>query len=266
MRRLKGKDAHGISMNSQTKSALIGDKKFYRHLLVIVVPILIQNFITNFVNMLDNIMVGQVGTNPMSGVSIVNQLLFIFNLCIFGGTAGAGIYTAQFYGQQNHDGIRYTFKFKLWIAVIIDVIAISVLLLFGDQLIGLYLHSGEAAANASGGEEILKYAKQYLTVMFFEMIPFSISQAYASTLRESNDTVLPMKAGIVAIIINLCLNYILIYGKLGFPTLGVVGAALATAISRYVEAGIIVIYTHTHSVRHQFIKGAYRRNPIPDKL
>ena len=88
----------------------VGDRAFYRRVLAIVVPIIIQNGITNFVSLLDNIMVGQVGTLPMSGVSIVNQLLFVFYLCIFGATAGAGIFTAQFQGSGDNEGIRQTFS------------------------------------------------------------------------------------------------------------------------------------------------------------
>ncbi|MCR5477714.1 MAG: MATE family efflux transporter [Lachnospiraceae bacterium] len=237
--------------------------EFYKHLLVVVLPILVQNAITFFVNMLDNIMVGRVGTNPMSGVSIVNQMIFVFNLCLFGGVAGAGIFTAQFYGHGDHEGIRNTFRFKLLIVFVIDVAAILIFTLFGDALIGYYMHQ-----NGEGGDaaQILHYAKSYLAVMYFEMIPFSLSQAYASTLRECDDTLLPMKAGIVAIFVNLGLNYVLIYGKLGAPALGVVGAALATAISRLMEAAIIIIYTHTHANRHLFIRGALKSLQIPRDL
>ncbi|WP_310602956.1 MATE family efflux transporter, partial [Anaerosporobacter sp.] len=90
---------------------LIGNKKFYRMLLAIAVPIMIQNGITNFAGMLDNIMVGRIGTEQMSGVAIVNQLLFVFNLCIFGGVSGAGIFGAQFFGQDNQEGVRSAFRF-----------------------------------------------------------------------------------------------------------------------------------------------------------
>ena len=77
----------------------IGNRAFYKRVFQIAMPIIIQNGITNFVSLLDNIMVGQVGTLPMSGVSIVNQLIFVFNLCIFGASSGAGIFTAQFHGR-----------------------------------------------------------------------------------------------------------------------------------------------------------------------
>ena len=86
--------------------SFIGTREFYKRVFVIMAPVLLQNVITNFVNLLDNIMVGQVGTEPMSGVAIANQLLFVFNLCIFGGLAGAGIYTSQFYGKGDEPYMR----------------------------------------------------------------------------------------------------------------------------------------------------------------
>lgn len=92
----------------QKHRKFIGNKRFYLMVLGVAMPIMIQNGITNFVSLLDNIMVGQVGTEQMSGVAIVNQLLFIYNLCIFGGVSGAGIFTAQYFGQGNDEGVRNT--------------------------------------------------------------------------------------------------------------------------------------------------------------
>ena len=89
----------------------IGNRKFYRRLMGIAVPIMVQNAITNFVSLLDNIMVGQIGTEEMSGVAIVNQLMFVFFLTIFGGLSGVGIFTAQYYGQRDDEGIRHTFRY-----------------------------------------------------------------------------------------------------------------------------------------------------------
>ena len=101
------------------KKKFIGDRAFYAMVLGIVVPIMIQNGITNLVNLLDNIMVGRLGTEQMSGVSIVNQLIFVYNLCIFGGLSGAGIFTSQYFGQKDEEGIRNTFRYKLLMAVIL---------------------------------------------------------------------------------------------------------------------------------------------------
>ena len=214
----------------------IGSRAFYRKLFAILIPILIQNVITNFVSLLDNIMVGQVGTEPMSGVAIVNQLLFVFNLCIFGGLAGAGILTAQYYGSGDHRGVADTFRAKLYIAFAAAVTFLAVFSL--------------------GGEHI----------MLFQIPPFAFQMVYASTLRETGETVLPMKAGITAVLVNLVLNYILIFGKFGAPVLGVEGAAIATVVARYIECAIIVVWTHRHRERNPFLHTAYTTFRIPGAL
>ena len=128
----------------------IGDRAFYRRVLGIAVPIILQNGITNFVSLLDNIMVGQVGTVPMSGVSIVNGLLFVFNLCIFGASSGAGIFTAQFHGSEDNEGIRHTFRFKFLSCLFLSAVGILVFLLGGKFLINLYL-TGEGDADTAAG-------------------------------------------------------------------------------------------------------------------
>jgi len=239
---------------------LIGTKDFYAKLMIIAIPIMVKQGITNFVNMLDNIMVGQIGTEQMSGVAIINQLMFVFNLVIFGGVAGAGIFTAQYYGKNDHDGVRYTFRFKIIIVFILSALGLLILSLFNENLISLYLHQSSETGNI---ELTMHYAKAYLAVALLEMVPFAITQAYSGTISECGDTIMPMKAGIVAVFVNLVFNYILIYGKFGAPELGVVGAAVATVISRFVELAIIVIYTHTHSARHTFIHGVYKSLYIP---
>lgn len=97
----------------------IGDRSFYKKIFTIAVPIMIQNGITNFVALLDNIMVGQLGTAQMSGTAVINQLLFVFNLCIFGILAGPGIYGAQFFGKGSSEGVRNTFRFKLYAGLLV---------------------------------------------------------------------------------------------------------------------------------------------------
>ena len=103
------------------RKKFIGDRRFYMMVLAVAVPIMIQNGITNFVSLLDNIMIGRIGTEQMSGASIVNQLIFVYNLCIFGGVSGAGIFTAQYFGQKDNEGVRQTFRYKLWMAVILTI-------------------------------------------------------------------------------------------------------------------------------------------------
>ncbi len=234
---------------------LIGDKKFYKMVLAVAVPIMIQNGITNFVSLLDNVMVGLVGTEQMSGVAIVNQLIFVYNLCIFGAVSGAGIFTAQFAGQKNHKGVRDTFRFKILVCGIATLLAIVIFVLFGKELINLYLHEGGETGDIA---VTLQSGENYLWIMLIGLFPFTVVQAYASTLRETGETMVPMRAGIVAVFVNLVLNYILIFGKLGAPVLGASGAAIATVISRFVECAIVMRWTHRHTDRNPFIVGALR--------
>lgn len=243
--------------------SLVGDRAFYRRLFTVMLPILVQNIITNFVNLLDNVMVGQVGTEPMSGVAIVNQLLFVFNLCIFGGLAGAGIFTAQFYGKKDNQGIAESIRGKIYIAAGVLAIALFILIAYGEELIMQFIHEGEEGLDMAA---TLEYGKDYLKVMLLQVFPFAVMQIYSSTLRETGETVLPMKAGIVAVLVNLTGNYILIFGKLGAPELGVVGAAIATVISRYAECLIVVLWTHTHKQRCPYIREVYRSPRIPAEL
>ena len=241
----------------------IGDKAFYRRVLLIAVPIIVQNGITNFVSMLDNIMVGQVGTVPMSGVSIVNGLLFVFNLCIFGASSGAGIFTAQFHGSLDHEGIRHTFRFKLLTSFLLTALGVGIFRVGGRGLIGLYL-LGEGDAQTAA--DAMTYGLQYMHVMLWGFLPFALTNAYSSTLRETGETMVPMIAGVCAVLVNLVLNYVLIFGHFGAPTMGVEGAALATVISRFVELAIVAGWTHLHGEKHPFIRGAFRSLYIPGKL
>ena len=177
---------------SNFRGKFIGKRSFYAMILAIAIPIMIQNGITNFVNMIDNIMVGRVGTNEMSGVAIVNQLIMVFNLCIFGGVAGAGIFTAQFHGARNNEGICYTFRYKIIVITVITAASIAIFLNFGDELIRLYLH-GEAG-DSGAIVETHRQAKIYLSYMLIGLPPFAIAQAYGDTLRCSEETIIPMES------------------------------------------------------------------------
>ncbi len=245
------------------KEKFIGDKAFYKMVLAVAVPIMIQNGITNFVGLLDNIMVGQIGTEQMSGVAIVNQLMMVYYLCVFGGLAGAGIFTAQYFGQKDDEGIRHTFRYKFWMALLLTTGAILLLWNLGEGLIQMYL-----SGSSDGGDltAALHYGENYLRVMFLGLPAFMFVQIYVSTLRECGETVVPMKAGITAVVVNLCLNYLLIYGKFGLPALGVVGAAVATVVSRYVEAAIVIAWTHRHKEKNRYIVGVYKTLKVPRHL
>jgi putative MATE family efflux protein len=241
----------------------IGDRAFYRRIAGVAVPIVIQNTITNFVSLLDNIMVGQTSTVQMSGVAIVNQLMFIFNLCIFGAMAGAGIFTAQFHGSGDQDGIRRTFRFKFLAGLLLGVGGILLFKYAGSPLLSLYLQSDSDPTERA---QTLHYGLEYLHVMLWGLVPFALANAYSSTLRETGQTKVPMTAGILAVLVNLCLNYVFIFGHFGAPAMGAKGAALATVISRYVEFAIVFGWTHLNPRHNPYIVGAYRSLYIPGSL
>lgn len=245
------------------RERMFGDRDFYAQVIAVVVPIIIQNTVSNVVSLLDNVMVGRVGTLQMSAVAIVNQLLFVFNLCIFGGLAGAGIFATQYAGAHDDKGVRDCFRVKWMIALSMLVCALVVLIAFPKRLIGMYLAQETAQADAAA---TLGFGMDYLTVMLWGLLPFGVSQVYASTLREVGETRLPMFASVAAILVNLVFNYFLIFGKCGFPELGVTGAAIATVLSRYVETAIIMVYTHMKSHHFGFIRGAYRSLSVPKPL
>ena len=249
-------------MSTSLRKKYLGDRNFFNKFLMIAMPIAIQNGITNVVSMADNIMVGQLGTPQMNGVSIVNQVMLIATLCIFGAMAGAGIYTAQYYGNGNHDGVKYTFRFKVIIGAFIVAASIIILSFLGEDLIKLFLHS----ENQGDIEITLKYGLDYLNVAKWSLVPFGLSQIYVSTMRETGQTVVPMKAGIAAVVVNVVLNYVMIFGKFGCPMLGVQGAALATICARIAESGIVMIWLHSHSKQNPFIVGALRSLRMPPKL
>jgi len=241
----------------------IGDRKFYKKILALMIPIMIQNGITSFVNMLDNVMVGRMGNVEMTGVAISNQLIFVFNLCIFGAISGVSIFGAQFYGKKDFEGMKHTFRFKVILCAVLTLLCVGVFCFFGNQLTSLYL-TGEG--NPQDIAASMQHARDYMLLMFIGLLPYALAQCYASTLRETGQAVVPMFSGLVAVFVNLCLNYILIFGKFGAPALGVRGAAIATVISRFVELAIVATWTHSHTAQNQFIVGAFRGLYIPKRL
>lgn len=231
--------------------------------MALVLPIMIQNGITNLVSMLDNVMVGQVGTLQMTGVAVCNQLIFVFNLCIFGAISGAGIFGAQFYGKGDREGLRNTFRFKIIFCTAITLLCIALFYFFGEDLVNLYL---KGDANGENAAVSLAYAKKYLNIMLVGLIPYTLTQCYASTLRETYHATLPMVSGLAAVFVNLALNYVLIFGHFGAPKLGVCGAALATVISRFVELLVVALWPELHNKKFFFISGTLKSLRVPKKL
>ena len=245
-------------MNDGRIKRYIGDRPFYRRAVRVVLPVMLQNVVTNFVSLLDNIMVGQTGTASMSGVAVVGQLFFIFYLVIFGTVSGPGIYCAQFWGAREERSFKAAFRYKLISAVFLCGVCITVLAIWGESLVALYLTGTEAARR-----EVMGYAMGYLRIMLWGMIPFALSMIYATTLRETGRTTAPMAASWAAVAVNLFLNWVLIFGKLGAPAMGVRGAAAATVVSRFCEMGVNMVYSHLKKNEVLFTRRMLEGFPSP---
>ncbi|MCR5147441.1 MAG: MATE family efflux transporter [Eubacterium sp.] len=236
------------------------ENSIYKKALVLAVPMMIQNGITNAVGLVDNLMVGSLGTESMTAVSIVGQLIFVFFLAIFGGLSGPGIYSAQYFGKGDIQGVRRIFRLKIWIALICTICGTIIFMCFGSELIGLYLHGESADIDST---KTLKLGMDYLGIMLIGFLPFCITQVYASSLRETGESIKPMIAGICSVATDIILNYLFIYGKFGAPRLEVKGAAVATVISRVVEMSVIIISSHANKQKHQFLQGIYKTLKVP---
>jgi len=264
-------------MLSKLKRLYVGDRAFYTTVMALIIPIIIQSTVSNFVSLLDNLMVGAVGQNDMNGVAISNQLIFVFNITVFGGMSGATIFGAQFFGANDENGVRHCFRYAMWVALIVGLGGMLILGGLRDTLLGLYINPTYAAdateeviaAALADADATLIAGGRYIDVMLWGLIPFAVSNAYASILRVTGETKLPMLASIVSVILNLIGNWILIFGKLGFPAMGAEGAAVATVISRYVEMLIMVFEAHRRQIKngmYGFLTNAYASLRIPLSL
>lgn len=241
----------------------IGDKQFYKNVLFMVIPMILQNLVTNFVSLIDNIMVGRIGTEQMNGVSIVNQYIFVFNITVFGAVAGPSIFGAQFFGKGDHEGQKYTFRYRLIAVTLITAIGAVILGFFSEPLINLFISKEDAPERMA---ETLKYGKEYMLYMLLGLIPFGIGQAYSSVVRECGETRIPMIGSMAAVVFNIFLDYVLIFGKFGFPEMGVKGAAIATVAAKFIEALVVIAWTHAKPEKNKYIVGVFRRFTIPREL
>lgn len=238
----------------------VSKKDFYMHALRIAMPMILQALITNAVSMVDNVMIGKVGTAQMSGVSIANQLFFVFNITVFGGISGPSIFGTQFFGKKDSEGQKYTVRFRVYLAALLVVIGAVIGLLYGPELIGLYISADDSPALAKA---TLEHGVSYLNIMLLSLVPFGIGQAYSSVVRECGQTQIPMIGSFSAIGVNVILDYCLIFGKFGFPRMGVEGAAIATVIAKVVEAAVVVAWAHLNPAKNPYIVGLYKGVYMP---
>ena len=211
---------------------LFGTKNFYKSVFIILIPIMLQQILTNFVVFIDNFMVGQLGDYSIAGVFAANQLFFIASTTLFGLGAAGSIFMSQFYGKKNLNGVTHTFRLmSLWMTIITFVF-IGVILLFGDSLMRIY----------STDANVLKEANDYLSIIIWSYVPLGLLFSYDAIFRTSGKPKWSMYGSVVALITNVIFNYMFIFGKWGAPEMGVKGAAMSTLISRIIQLGLYFLF------------------------
>ena len=207
-------------------------KRFYQSLMALVLPITLQNFITNAVNSADVFMLGYVGQTELSAVSLANQFQFLLSGVFFGISSAVVMLASQYWGKKDTESIRRVVSIGVKLAAAVGAVFSLVTVLFPGLIIGLF--TKEAGVIAEG--------TVYLQIVGFTYLFFSVSQVMIASMRSVETAKIGLYISIMALIVNVGLNYILIFGKLGFPAMGVKGAAIATLISRVLEMSVSVGY------------------------
>ncbi|TYQ15309.1 UNVERIFIED_CONTAM: putative MATE family efflux protein [Acetivibrio alkalicellulosi] len=214
------------------------DNEFYRKFFSIAIPTAIQSFIASVVNMIDNIMVGRLGDASIAAVGLSNQYYFVLHLILFAITSGAAVFFSQYWGSKNLTNIKKIMGLCLGFTFITSLVFFVAAFFLPEKIISIF----------SEDPQVIELGGSYLVIVCFSFIimPFSITFGTAS--RNTGNIRLPLTANIIGIILNAILNFVLIFGMLGFPRMGIPGAALATVIARLVEATILIstIYIKKH--------------------
>ncbi|GHT92617.1 MATE family efflux transporter [Spirochaetia bacterium] len=214
--------------------AFLDNKEFYKKLFTIAIPVMLQNLVNAFVNMVDTVMIGRLGTVEIAAVGLGNNVFFFYLIILFGICSGGSIFTAQFWGKHDIQGIRKNVGLLAAISLFVGVLFTLAAALIPYQLIGIY----------SRDPEVIKAGGLYLKFLAPSFIPFAVSQVFVLSLRSIEKVHVPMVTTVIALSMNMVLNYFLIFGIGPFPKMGVAGAAMATCAARFVEAAALVAISY----------------------
>jgi len=213
-------------------STFIGDKAFYRRLIAVSLPLILQQLVTASIQIVDNVMVGRLGETAIGAVSVVNQLFFVVIITTFGVISGSTIYMAQYYGAKNQSKLNQTYRITLYASLLVAFIAFIIFSVADTFLIQIF----------TTNPVTIGLAEDYISIIRWGLFGFAISIAISSSLRVVGITKPLLWISVFTIVLNTVLNALLIFGLFGFPELGVIGAAIATAIARFVEAALSLWY------------------------
>lgn len=203
----------------------IAPTSFYKKVLLVAIPFMLQQLITSSLNLVDNLMIGQLGGIALGGVAITNRFFMIAIFATFGVTGAASIFVAQYFGAKDEENIKQAFRYSLISVYLVIIPFIALGLIAPQSVLGFF----------SQDVAILQAGSEYIRIVVFAYIPLGLTFALASAMRSVGETKIPLFISIVAVSMNAILNYVLIFGHFGFPRLGVAGAAYATVISRSFE-------------------------------
>lgn len=209
-------------------------KLFFKNMFSVALPVIVQNLVSSSLHLVDTVMIGQLGEVSIAAVSLANQWVFLLRLFIFGCISGMSVFTAQYYGRGDKDGVRRAELLALIISTVGMLLFASAAFFAPSAIMSFYTSDPAAAVP---GEE-------YLRIIAFSYLVLPVSSVLMTALRSTDSPRLPMYASVSAILINTFLNWVLIFGNLGFPAMGIRGAAIATVIACAAEAAIMIIATY----------------------
>lgn len=206
------------------------DRKYWKLMIAIGLPIALQNLIFNGLNMVDNILIGGLGEANIAAVGIANKLSFVFNLFLFGVNSGANIFSAQFWGKKDLTGVRRVLGLSLFMGMVVAVPFMIVGVLFPETVIALF----------SDDPLVISQGAAYLRIAAVSFPISAVTSSYGMQSRGVGRTKIPLLSSASALTFNTIFTYLLIYGKLGLPEMGIRGAAVATLFARVIECGLLV--------------------------
>lgn len=210
------------------------NKRFYKLLVSLCIPIIIQNLISTSVNIIDTVMISSLGEASVASIGVANQYFFLFNMTLSGLTGGAGLFISQFFGKNDANNIKKVTGLNVLLGIILGLLFFIPAFIFPKFIIHFFSYD----------PEVVKLCIQYFSIIAFCYPLIAVSTVFSMGSRSVRNPKLGMICSAVALISNIILNYGLIFGSLGLPALGVRGAAIATVIARFIEFSLLIGYVY----------------------
>jgi len=214
--------------------SFLRDRAFLRELLVIAIPISFQQLIMASLNMIDVIMVGQLGETAIAALGLANQVFFVLILILFGTTSGMAIFTAQYWGKREIEPIRKVLGMSLLVSMAVALVFSILALLIPESVLGFYTNDSA----------VIELGSSYLRIVGFSYIPVAVTTAYIAVLRSIQLIRMAVIATVSALVFKTILGYGLIFGVGGLPALGVRGAAIGTAAGWTLELVLLIVLVY----------------------